>query len=328
MKVVAYSAFGAARDVLTVQEVDTPVAGPGEVLVRMSFSGVNPSDVKARAGARPGVTKPAFPIIIPHSDGSGTIEAVGAGVDTSRMGETVWIWNGQWQRGFGTCAEYIALPSDQAVALPEGVSLQTGAVLGIPGLTATHCVFANGDVAGKTVLISGGAGTVGYLAVQLAKWGGARVLATGSPTDFDRIIQAGADHVFDYHSDTLAEDILAVTDGVLIDHAVEVELGVNIDLLAEVMAPNGYVAVYGSAKDMAPTIPFGPLLFKAITLDIVLIYILPMPKRMAAIERLHAALNAGALTIPIEAVFSAEDAAKAHETVEAGARDGAVLVGF
>ena len=328
MKAVVYQEFGAASDVLRLDDMETPVAGPGEVLVRVAFSGVNPSDVKARSGTRPGVTKPAFPVIIPHSDGSGVIEAVGEGVDPSRVGERVWIWNGQWQRALGTCSEYIALPASQAVALPDGVSLESGAVLGIPGLTAAHCVFGGGAVTGKTVLISGGAGTVGYLAVQLAKWGGAKVIATGSPRDFDRMTAAGADHVVDYRSETLAADILAANGGACLDMAVEVEFGVNVGLLAEVMAENARVAIYGSAKNMAPEIPFGPLLFKALTLDIVLIYILPEAPRAEAISQLHAALTEDALDLPIAHVFPPQEAAQAHEAVEAGGRAGAVLVGF
>ena len=328
MKAVVYQEFGAASDVLRLGDMESPVAGPGEVLVRVAFSGANPSDVKARSGTRPGVTKPAFPVIIPHSDGSGVIEAVGEGVDPSRVGERVWIWNGQWQRALGTCSEYIALPASQAVALPDGVSLESGAVLGIPGLTAAHCVFGGGAVTGKTVLISGGAGTVGNLAVQLAKWGGAKVIATGSSHDFDRMTAAGADHVVDYRSETLAADILAANGGACLDMAVEVEFGVNVSLLAEVMAENARVAIYGSAKNMAPEIPFGPLLFKALTLDIVLIYILPEAPRAEAINQLHAALTEGALDLPIAHVFSPQEAAQAHEAVEAGGRAGAVLVGF
>ncbi|MCW9042415.1 MAG: NADPH:quinone reductase [Pseudopelagicola sp.] len=328
MKAVIYRAFGAARDVLALDEIATPEPGPGEVLVRVAFSGVNPSDVKARAGTRPGVTKPPFPMIVPHSDGAGVIEAVGAGVNPARVGARVWIWNGQWQRGFGTCAEYIALPQGQAVDLPQGVSLEVGAVLGIPGLTAAHCVFGGGDVTGKTVLISGGAGTVGLLAVQLAKWGGAKVVATGSAKNFEKMRNAGADHVVDCRSDTLAADVLAVTGGGLVDMAIEVEFGQNIAMLAEVMAPNGRVAIYGSAKDMVPTIPFGPILFKALTLDVVLIYILPEAERDEAIARLHAALADGALHVPVAKVFAPQDAAQAHEAVEIGHRDGAVLVGF
>ncbi|MEQ9694708.1 NADPH:quinone reductase [Shimia sp. SDUM112013] len=326
MKAVTYDRFGPAAEVLVLRDLARPAPGAGEVLVRVAYSGVNPSDVKARAGTRPGVTRPPFPVIVPHSDGSGVIEAVGEGVNPGRIGERVWIWNGQWQRAFGTAAEFIALPDAQAVTLPEDVSLEAGAVLGIPGLTAAHCVFGAGTVTGKTVLISGGAGTVGNLAVQLAKWGGATVIATGSPRDFDRMRAAGADHVLDYRSDSLAADVLAANGGRLIDMAVEVEFGVNIATLAEVMAENARIAIYGSAKDMAPEIPFGPLLFKALTLDIVLIYILPEVERGRAIERLHAALADGALSLPEPNVFQMQDAAAAHEMVEQGGRTGAVLV--
>lgn len=326
MKAVTYDRFGEASDVLNIIEMSRPEPAAGEVLVRVAFSGVNPSDIKARGGSRPGVTKPAFPMIVPHSDGSGVIEAVGQDVDPSRIGNRVWIWNGQWGRPFGTCADYICLPAEQAVDLPQGVSLEVGAVLGIPGLTAAHCVFGSGDVAGMTVLISGGAGTVGYLAVQLAKWGGARVIATGSPRDAERMRAAGADVVLDYRSDTLATDIVTANDGGLIDMAVEVEFGVNIAMLADVMAPNARVAIYGSAKDMMPTVSFGPLLFKALTLDIVLIYLLPLGERGIAITRLHDALNAGALNVPIETIYDPSEAAKAHDAVAAGGRAGAVLV--
>ena len=153
MKAITYLTFGPARDVLTLEELDDPTAGPGEVVVELAYSGVNPSDVKARAGARPGVTKPAFPLITPHSDGSGVIVAVGDEIDVARIGERVWIWNGQWQRPLGTAAERIALPSAQAVPLPDSTSLEAGASLGIPGLTACHTLFADGPIAGQTVLI-------------------------------------------------------------------------------------------------------------------------------------------------------------------------------
>ncbi len=325
MKAVTWRKFGAARDVLQVEELPTPAPAAGEVLVRMAFSGANPSDAKARSGTRPGVTKPPFEVIVPHSDGSGVIEAVGAGVDAGRVGERVWIWNGQWQRPFGTCAEYVALPAEQAVALPDTVPCEVGAVLGIPGLTAAQTVFGDGDVTGQTVLVSGGGGSVGYLAVQLAVWGGATVIATCGARDMDRVRAAGATHVFDYASPTLAEDILAASGGG-IDRAVEVELGPNLPLLTEVMKPLGTIAAYGSAKDMTPAMPFGPMLFKALKLDITLIYILPQPQRDAAIARLHDALVAGALTLEVPNVFAMEEAAAAHEMVESGGRTGAVLV--
>ncbi|MEM8775163.1 MAG: NADPH:quinone reductase [Pseudomonadota bacterium] len=325
MRAVWYEAFGQASDVLTVDSMPVADPGPGEVLVRMNYSGVNPSDAKARAGARPGVTKPAFDRIIPHSDGAGVIESVGDGVDAARVGEPVWIWNGQWQRAFGTAAEYIALPSEQAVGLPGGVSQETGASLGIPGLTACHTVFGGGDVASKTLLISGGAGSVGYNALQLAKWGGAKVLTTASPTAFDDLRAAGADHVFDYRDPDLAQEILEASDGG-IDRAIEVEFGQNAALLGEVMKPLGTIATYGSGKNMTPELPFGPFLFKALKVEITLIYILPPPERTVAIKRLHDALQSGALVPEIHSVLPLEHCAEAHEIVMTPGRRGSVLL--
>lgn len=326
MKAAVYRAFGAAEDVLTIEDIAGQNPGPGEVRVKVAYSGVNPSDVKSRAGTRPGVTRPAFPEVIPHSDGSGVIEAVGEGVDATRVGERVWIWNGQWQRGFGTCAEAITLPSEQAVSLPQDVTLEQGAVLGIPGLTAAQAVFGEGDVNGLTILISGGGGTVGYLAVQLAKWAGAKVIATASPRDFDRVSVAGADVVLDYASETVAADILAANGGAFVDMAIEVEFGLNIGLVAEVIRPNGRVAVYGSGLDMNPTIAFGPILFKALTMDVFLIYLQTEEDRLMCIEKLHAALSDGALNIPVQHIFDLKDTAAAHVAVEQGGRAGAVLV--
>ncbi len=326
MRAITYSRFGPADDVLFLTEIATPAPGPGEVLVRLAFSGVNPSDAKARAGSRPGVTKPAFERIIPHSDGAGVIEAVGDGVDAARVGERVWIWNGQWQRPFGTAAKYIALPAAQAVPLPDEVSLEVGATLGIPGLTAAQTVFGGGDVAGKTLLISGGAGAVGHNAVQLAKSGGATVIATCSKGAAARVRDAGADHVFDYADPDLTAQITEATGGCGIDRAVEVEFGANAALLAEVMAPNGTIAAYGSFIDMTPELPFGPYLFKALKIDITLIYILPDNARDAAINRLHSALTAGALTPAIHARYPLEQCAKAHDAVMKPGRAGAVLL--
>ncbi|WP_294227373.1 NADPH:quinone reductase [uncultured Shimia sp.] len=325
MKAVTWRGFGPAREVLQIEELATPTPGAGEVLVRVAYSGVNPSDCKARGGARPGVTKPPFEVIVPHSDGAGVIEAVGDGVDAARVGQRVWIWNGQWQRPFGTCAEYICLPAEQAVTLPENVTLEDGAVMGIPGLTAAQTVFGGGDVTGKTVLVSGGGGSVGFLAVQLAAWGGATVIATCGGRDMERVKAAGAAHVFDYASPSLAADILAASGGG-VDRAVEVELGPNLPLLTEVLKPLGTIAAYGSAKDMAPEMPFGPMLFKALKLDISLIYILPLEARQAATARLHGAFADGALKLDAPNVFALEEAVAAHEMVEAGGRTGAVLV--
>lgn len=326
MRAIWYERFGPASDVLTQGEMPTPTPQAGEVLVRLSYSGVNPSDAKARAGSRPGVTKPPFPRIIPHSDGAGVIEAVGDGVDQARVGQAVWIWNGQWQRAFGTAAEYIALPEAQAVPLPDSVSPQIGATLGIPGLTAAQTVFGGGDVTGQTLLISGGAGAVGHNAVQLAKWGGATVLATASASGAARVSDAGADVVFDYTDPDLAAKIMEATRGQGVDRAVEVEFGTNAPLLAEIMRPLGTIATYGSGKDMTPTLPFGPFLFKALKIDISLIYILPEVARRAAISRLHDAITDGALAPEIDSILPLADCAEAQDRVMTPGRAGAVIL--
>ena len=325
MKFVSYDRFGMAADVLSLSEMDTPAPAAGEVTVRMALSGVNPSDTKSRMGP-PGAVKPAFDHVIPHSDGAGTIEAVGEGVDPARIGERVWIWNGQWQRAFGTAATHITLPSEQAVSMPSSVTFETGAIMGIPGLTAAEAVFGAGDVTGQTLVISGGGGTVGYLAVQLAVWGGAKVIATCSARDRARVEAAGAHAVLDYRAETLADDILAANDGALVDRVLEVEFGVNIDMNAAVIKPNGVIAAYGSQIEMAPTLQFRPLLFKAVTIDIILIYLLPLPQRTERIARLHAALEAGALSCPVAQIYPLAECAAAHDAVTAGGRAGAILL--
>ena len=326
MHAITYDSFGSAADVLKSADLPCPDPAASEVTVKLVYSGVNPSDVKSRTGGRPGVTKPAFDQIIPHSDGAGEVVAVGAGVDAARVGQRVWIWNGQWQRPFGTAASHITLPAQQAVPLPDTVGFEVGASLGIPGLTACHAVFGGGDVAGETVLIQGGAGTVGLLAVQLAKWGGAKVIATCSPKDMDAVRAAGADHVIDYRADNLPAQVLAANDGAFVETIVEVEFGINIAMDTEVIAPNGRIAAYGAAKELSPTLPFYPLLFKAVTIDIILIYLLPPAEREQTITRLHNALSDGALDCPVEKIYSLADTARAHEAVEAALRSGAILI--
>lgn len=326
MHAVTYRAFGPARDVLKVEELPTPVPGPGEVLVELAYSGVNPSDVKARAGARAGMTELPYPVIIPHSDGAGTITAVGDGVDSGRIGQNVWVWNGQWCRAFGTAATHIALPGEQVVPLPGGTSLQTGAVLGIPGLTACYTVFSGGPVEGQTVLVQGGAGTVGFLAVQLAKWGGARVIATARGQGAERALAAGADAVVDYSAPDAAEQVLAANHGQPVERIVEVEFGQNVEMDAAVIAENGRINAYGSAGDMAPTLPFYPLMFKAVTLEMALVYLLTPAQRQETIATLIRALKDGALHCPIERVYSMQESAAAHAAVEAGNRVGAILI--
>ena len=325
MKAIAYDKFGLATEVLNLQDVEIQKPKQKEVIIKLKYSGANPSDAKARAGNRPGVLKPDYNLIIPHSDGSGVIEEVGMGLDRSLIGKRVWIRNGQWKRPFGTAAEYITIPIENTVEMPNQMTFQDGATMGIPGLTAAQGVFGSGPVKGQTLLISGGSGAVGHLAVQLAKWGGAKVIATGSQDSSGSILKNGADYFFDYSSNNLVSQIIEVVpEGV--DRVIEVEFGLNLTWLHQVLKPNGTLAVYGSAKEMNPTIPFGLYLFKAIKIDIFLIYILPRKERELAINFLHAAFEQRALKPKIDSIFKLEDCAQAqNRTLEQG-RKGAVLI--
>lgn len=327
MRAITYDRFGPAADVLKLDDIPVPVTAPGEVLVRLHVSGVNPSDIRARAGGRPGVTEPPFPKIIPHSDGAGVIEAVGDGVPSNRVGERVWIWNGQWQRAFGTAAEYIVLPAEQAVALPEHVSFEQGAVLGIPGLTACHAVLGGGPVEGQTVLVSGGAGTVGRLAIQVAAASGARVLSTVRGEKAAAAAKAaGAEEVFDYSDERLADRILETTGGRTIDRIVEVEFGKNAETNTRIISERGTIAAFGSAKDMTPVLPFYPLMFKAVTIDLVLVYILSDAERRSTLANLTDLLDRNALSFQISDILPLEDCAKAHDMIAGGHRAGSVLL--
>ena len=325
MKVIAYDKFGLATEVLSLQDLEIQKPKQKEVTIKLKYSGVNPSDAKARAGTRPGVLKPDYNLIIPHSDGSGVIEEVGMGLDRSLIGKRVWIRNGQWKRPFGTAAEYITIPIENTVEMPNKMTFQDGATMGIPGLTAAQGVFGSGPVKGQTLLISGGNGAVGHLAVQLAKWGGAKVIATGSQSSSEPILKNGADYFFDYSSNNLVSQIIEVVpEGV--DRVIEVEFGLNLTWLHQVLKPNGTLAVYGSAKEMNPTLPFGLYLFKAIKIDIFLIYILPRKEREIAINFLHSAFEQRALKPKIDSIFKLEDCAQAqNRTLEQG-RKGAVLI--
>jgi NADPH2:quinone reductase len=327
MRAAWYETAGAARDVLTIGEMPDPVAGPGEVLVRVAVSSVHPSDVKLRAGGRPGVDGIGWPRIVPHSDGAGTIEAVGAGIDAARIGQRVWLWNGQWQRAQGTCAELIALPAAQAVALPDAASFEAGACMGIPAMTAHACLFPEGDPAGKTVLITGGAGAVSFYAIQMAKAAGARVLTTISSEEKAAYAKdAGAEIAIDYRREDVAAAVMAATDGQGIDHAIDLEFGSNVEALAEVIRPNGTIVAYGSAAMREPVLPFYTLMFKRVTLRTELVYLLPDAPRRAGEAYLTDMLSRGALRHEIAARHDLEDIAAAHELVESGNRRGCVLI--
>lgn len=324
MRAAWYERNGAARDVLTVGEIPDPVAGPGEVVVRIHASGVNPSDVKSRQGTRGPM---AFPRVIPQSDGAGIIAAVGEGVAASRVGQRVWVYNAQWQRPFGTAAELVALPAAMAVPLPEGVGFADGACLGIPASTAHHAVFADGPVARKTVLVTGGAGAVGHYAIQLARWGGARVLATASSEEKAAHAQeAGAEAVFNYKSDDVAAKVMVATAGAGVDRIVEVDFGANLAVTEKVLKPHGIVAAYASMAAPNPPLPFYPLMFKAATIRTVLVYILTAEERKQTLADLTRAMEQRALRHAVAETFPLRDIAAAHEAVESGKAMGNVVV--
>ena len=325
MRCVAYSRFGPADEVLNLQELPMPVPTSNDVLVKEEFSGVNPSDAKSRSGTRPGILEPEFEKIIPNSDGSGTIVEVGKNISNTRIGDRVWIWNAQWRRAFGTAAEFVCLPSEQAIKMPDKMSFETGACLGIPGLTAAECVLDSQPREGDIVLVSGGSGSVGNLAVQLAKWSGAEVIATGSPKRFKYIKESGADYVLDYKDPNLEAKILTIAP-TGVDKAIEVEFGVNIELLHRVIRPNGHLSIFGSAKNMNPKISFGNYLFKSLTLRIVLIYILPYKRRLSLIKYLHDAFQAHAIEPSIDKIYKLEECAKAHDHALKEGRQGAILL--
>jgi NADPH2:quinone reductase len=321
MRAAWYEKNGPAAEVLKVGELPDPVAGAGEVRVRLHASGVNPSDVKARAGSRP----IRWPRLIPNSDGAGVIDQVGAGVDPRRVGERVWVFNGQWDRPLGTSAQYIALPAPLAVPLPAALSFEHGACLGIPVMTAHRCLFADGSVAGKAVLVTGGAGVVAHYAIQLAKWAGATVVTTvSSAAKAAHARAAGADVVVDYRSEDVVERIRATVGGV--DRVVDVDFGRNLPVTSKVLRPDAVIASYASMGDLEPKFPYRDLFQLNPTIRPVFVYTMPD----AAKAQAHADIARWlAQTKPIFAIaarFPLADAVAAHLAVERGEKIGHVIL--
>jgi NADPH:quinone reductase len=325
MRAVCYEQTGPAAEVLRLMELPDPVHAAGEVRVKLAWSGVNPSDVKSRAGLRSS-TLP-FARIVPHSDGMGTIEMVGEGVDARRVGERVWIWNAAWGRPDGTAAQYVVLPQAQAVALPAGTPDEAGACLGIPALTAIHAVMTGGGVEGKRVLVAGGAGAVGHYAVQFARLLGARqVFATVSSEHKARLAAAaGADEVIDYKREDVAAAVLKATGNSGVDRVIELDIAANAGLDAAVVAPNGDWVVYGSGAGRF-SLDFFPLIAKNVTARFFIVYHLTQADRRAATAKLTALLEAGRLQHNITHRVPLSDIARAHELVESGAAGGNVVV--
>jgi len=330
MRAVVYSQTG-GPEVLRLIDRPLPEPGPGEVRVRMAVSGVNPTDWKARRGSLAG--EPVDPAVVPNQDGAGTVDAVGEGVDPSRVGERVWLWEAAWQRVDGTAQEFVTLPERQAVRLAAGASFDVGASLGIPALTAQICLTASdagprrlapNALSDQSVLVAGGAGAVGHAAIQLARWAGARVITTVSGDEKEMLARsAGAEHTVNYRAPGAAEDIRGIApDG--IDMIVEVAPAANAALDAAVLAPNGTVAAYATDGGSEVGLLVRDLMGRNIRYRFVLVYTVPPAVKEAAIADVTAAAADGVLEVGTDAGlplhrFPLEQAAAAHGAVEGGA---------
>ena len=324
MKAVWYEKLGDAKDVLQIGHIDDPSPDSNEVLISVKTSGVNPSDVKTRAGARGELQ---FSRVIPHSDGAGIIIDVGKNVNPNRVGEKVWIWNAAFGRPNGTCAELIALPEDQAVAMNDNVSFEAGACLGIPASTAYYGIFANGSIENKTLMITGGAGAVGFYGIQLAKWAGANVISTVSSEKKAKIAKdAGADLILNYKEDDIVNSVLDYTKGDGVDRVLEVEFGGNILINQNIVKPNGTIAAYASATVMEPTLPFYNLMFKGIKINTFLIYSISKEERKTVTGGISKALNENAIKHITASTHSIDSVVDAHYAVESNKNIGNVII--
>ena len=325
MRAALYREFGAARQVLELSDVDMPEPGPGEVLVRLQTSAINPSDVKKRAGAFPGLLDGGF--VIPNSDGAGVIEEVGDGVDRSRKGERVWVFQAQHERRFGTAAEYLSINSSCAPRLPEKADFDVGACLGIPAMTAHRAVFADGDVEDRTLLVMGGAGRVGHYAIQWARRAGATVIASASNSvDRATCLDAGANHVVDHRADDVAGQVLEASKGELIDRVIDLEFGTNLPVSVEVLKVGGTIAAYGSAQEPEPVLPFYAMMYKDLTVHMIIVYSMPEGAKDHAVADINSALSHGWLKHRIARAMPLDDIAVGNEIVEAGEARGAVIL--
>jgi NADPH2:quinone reductase len=323
MQAATYAAKGPAAEVLRVQDIPTPVAGPGEVLVQLSWSGVNPSDVKSRAGTSSPTMD--YPLVVPHSDGAGRIVGVGDGVPRERIGRRVWLYNAQWRRPHGTAAEQVALPSAQAVDLPDGVDEQVGASIGIPLMTAWHAVASLGSVLGRNVLVPGAAGSVGMYVTQLAARAGARVIATVSSDGKAALARRhGADAAVDYTRPGWVEQVRALTAGQGVDAIIEVDAARNAPHYGGLLRFGGRVVIYGSTEATIP-LPFRPLIVNFAQVSFFIVYLLPPQVLRETTRGANALLAADALQHPRTSVYPLADIARAHEQVERGA-DAKVLI--
>lgn len=329
MRAAYYESKGPAREVLKVGDVPQPEPGLDEVRVRVVVSGVNPSDTKQRNGWGGNLSMP-FPLIIPHNDGAGIIDSVGKGVSNSRIGERVWIYEAQHGgRAFGTAAQFVVVPAANAVRLPDGASFDDGGSLGVPGMTAHRLLFGDGGIQGQIVLVQGGAGSVGHLAVQLARWAGAKVIATvGSTEQAEVATESGAHLVLNYKTEDVAgrvADFLGARSGV--DRVVEVSFVRNLELDAQLIKNNGIISTYSIGEETVPaSVSLWPLLIKGVTVHFTMVYAMPREAHDRAAADLNAALSAGALKPRIARRFPLGKIAEAHELLGTGGVGGKVLI--
>jgi NADPH2:quinone reductase len=317
-----YEKQGPARDVLMVGEMPDPHPAAGEVRIRIAVSGINPGDIKKRQDAF-GIGMP-YPRVIPHSDGAGRVDEIGEGVSSEWMGRSVWCYGAQSYRPFGTAAQFTVVPVAQVAPLPGNVSMDQGACLGIPGITAHRAVHVAGPVAGRTVLVQGAAGAVALCAVQLARQAGARVVGTvRSSSDEGTARTAGANDVVLSDRELVERVQRLAPEG--IDHVVEVAFGANIEADLEVLKAGGSVAAY--ATDSAtPKIPFWSMVFKNIGLFFLGSDDFPKDAKAWAAQDLNRALEAGWSGFEIAERVPLSEIARAHELAEHPARRGRVVV--
>jgi NADPH2:quinone reductase len=326
MKAIWFEKKGPAREVLVFGEMADPSPDIGQVRVRIHVSGVNPSDTKTRGGFG-GNTRMEFPRIIPGQDGAGVIDRVGPGVPESRIGERVWIYEAYRGRPFGTAAQYTVVPSQHAVQLPDSIDFDTGAGLGVPAMTAHRCLFADGGIQGRTVLVHGGGGGVGNPAIQLARWAGARVITTVSrPEQEAAARQAGAHVVVNRKRENVVEAVRAATNGQLVDRIIDVDFGQNLEANISVLKMGGAIATYFSSPIASPQFPFFPLMVNCITVHYVLVYTMSQQAHLDAIRDTTACLQAGQYRTQVGARFKLEQAADAHEAQDYGKVVGKILL--
>jgi len=325
MTAAFYEQQGAARDVFKVAKTKRPVPGRGEVMVRVAVSGLNPSDVRVRTGF---LGPMAFERIIPHQDAAGTIVEVGEGVDAARINERVWVYQAQYGNSSGTAAEYVVVPSQQAVFLPEKVTFEVGACLGIAAMTACHCLFADGDIRGLNVLVHGGAGAVGEAAVQIARYSGAWVAATiRNPDDAQKVRSKGADLVIDMSSQHVAQEISKATDGKGVDRIVEIDLLSNLKIDLDVLSSSGTISTYSLKEaDDHVLVPVFRAMKGNNAFRFVYVYTIPEEAKQKAAKVINACLENGSYDPTIGLIVPLAQISEAHEALESRRVKGKILI--